>query len=288
MSSFFDSNAARETVLELYYDKLDSLQIQYEFLKVETGLGDTNIVLTGTEGKPPLVLLHGSNGCAPVAIEALIDLVDHFSIYAIDVVGQPNLSVASRPSMKDDAYGKWMFEILSRLQLTNVTLAGISFGGLVCWKALAFDESKIKEAYLIVPAGIVNGNPLKAFWKVFLPMSLYKWRQREKQMRKLVGALFTEDDPFALQYLSEVTLHFQMDFSPIPLIDAATAQKISTPIHIFAADNDLMFPGKKLLSRAKKIFPSIGQTILLEGSKHVPGIHHNERIAELMLSGLSA
>ncbi|MEM1319640.1 MAG: alpha/beta hydrolase [Bacteroidota bacterium] len=280
--SFFKTPQAKRAVEELYESKLDELSITYEFLRVETSFGNTNIILTGQANKPPLILLHGANGCAPVAIEALIGLIEHFRIYAIDVVGQPNLSAEVRPDMKDNSYGQWMFEIMTRLNIQEATLVGISFGGFIGWKTLVFDERRIARAFLIVPAGIINGNPLKALWKIFLPMQLYKWRKKEHYVEQFLQALFTERDEFAIAFLSEVFLHFEMDFSPIPLISPEEAQQVKTPIHIVAAEGDLLFPGEKLLRSAQKLFPSLSETLLLKASKHVPDQAANERIVRLI------
>lgn len=282
MKSFFNNQQAEKEVELLYYNKLDELGIGYEFQKIETSFEDTNIIMTGEEGKPPLVLLHGSNGCAPIAIEALVGLVKNFRIYAIDIVGQPNLSAATRPSMQNDDYGKWMFEILSRLNIWDAILVGISFGGFISWKTLVFDARRISRAFLIVPAGIVNGNPLKAFWKIFLPMKLYKWWKNKKYVHQFLNELFTENDEFAFSYLSKVFLHFEMDFSPIPLIKYKEAKKITTPIYVVAADDDLLFPGRKMLKRIKKIIPSLDGGLLLENSKHVPNQDGNDQIIEFI------
>ena len=284
MNSFFSNPQAKKEVEQLYQNKLDELSITYEYLSIETSFGTTNIIKTGQSGKPPLVLLHGSNGCAPIAIEALIGLLDHFSIYAIDVIGQPNLSAEVRPSMQNNDYGKWMFEILTRLNIWDAILVGISFGGFISWKTLLIDEKRISKAFLIVPAGIVNGNPLKAMRKVFLPMKLYKWRKKAKYVRQFLGELFTEDDKFALAFLSTVFLHFEMDFSPIPVIKEEEAQLIKTPLHMIAADDDLLFPGEKMLKRAGAIFPSMSGHMLMKNSKHVPGQEDNERIVKLIRS----
>ncbi len=282
MTTFFNSLKVKMEVENLYHNKLDELGIPYEFIHIETSFGNTNIIHTGTTGKPPLVLLHGANGCAPVAMEALSGLEKDFNIYAIDVIGQPNLSAAVRPNLRDEAYGQWMFELLTRLNIWEVTLVGISFGGFISWKTLAFDEKRIAHAFLIVPAGIVNGNPLKTFWKMLLPMKQYKWHKKSKYLKRLLKALFTEPDTFAFAFLSKVCLHFNMDFSPIPLIQEETAQRIKTSISIIAADNDLLFPGEKLLKRANTIFPSLKYTLLLHNSKHVPSKKDNEQIIELI------
>jgi pimeloyl-ACP methyl ester carboxylesterase len=282
MKSYFSSPKAKEDTLNLYHEKLDMLAVRYEFLQIETTFGDTNVILTGNMEKPPLVLLHGSNGCAPVAIEALIELLKDFRVYAIDVVGQPNLSAEVRPDMKDNSYGQWMFEILTRLNLKNVSLVGISFGGLISWKTLAFDERRISRAFLIVPAGIVNGHPLAVLSNVFFPMKMYQWRKKEKHLLRIIGALFSEPDEFARKFLGLLFMHYEMDFSPIPLIRKAEANKIKTPVYLIAAEKDVLFPGVKMLARARAIFPSLNGSLLLEKSKHVPPAADNQRIAEFI------
>ena len=282
MNSFFKNKQVKLEIEQLYQSKLDELPITYEFLKVETSFGLTNVVITGDRENPPLVLIHGSNGCAPVAIEAMLELIKDFRIYAIDVVGQPNLSAEIRPSMKNLEYGKWMSEILSQLHIENAILVGISFGGFISWKTLVYDGSKIAKAYLIVPAGIVNGNPLKDIWRIFIPMHLYKWRKQTKYVHQFLNELFTENDEFALAFLSKVFLHFKMDFSPIPLIKKDEAKRVKTPISIIAADKDLLFPGAKMLKRAKEIFPSLSEVLLLKDSKHVPDQKGNDKIVDLI------
>ena len=282
MNSFFNSPQTKRAIERLYQNKLDELSITFELLKVETSFGNTNILLTGQQGKPPLVLVHGSNGCAPIAIEALIGLLDDYCVYAVDVVGQPNLSAGIRPSMQDNSYGQWMFEIMTRLNIQDVVLVGISFGGFISWKTLVLDERRILKSFLIVPAGIVNGNSLKTLWNVFFPITLYRWRRKMKYVHQFLKQLFTKEDEFAIAFLSEVFLHFKMDFSPIPLIKKEEAQRIKTPLSIIAADDDLLFPGVKMLRRAKEIFPSLNEVLLLKNSKHVPDRKGNEQIVELI------
>ncbi len=282
MTTYFSSEKAKDSILNLYQEKLNELAISYELRTIETSFGDTNVIITGNSLSRPLVLLHGSNGCAPVAIEACIELVDYFRIYAVDVIGQPNMSAASRPDMNGDAYGQWMFEVLSCLHIRDAILAGFSFGGFVCLKTLAFDEKHIARAFLMMPAGIVNGNPLKAIREVFLPMKMYLWKKKAKYVDRFLSALFTENDKFAKAFLSEVFLHFKMDFTPVPLIKKEKAAKIKTPLHLIAADDDLFFPGLKMLKRARVIFPSLAECMLMENTKHVPGRAGNLEIADFI------
>lgn len=283
MESFYTSKEAKEEILRIYQEKLNELPIEYEFKKVHTSFGETNIIVTGNADKPPLIIIHGANGCAPIAIEALLDLVDRYNVFAIDIVGQPNLSAETRPNLKDDSYGKWVNEILEKLNLSDVILVGASFGGFISWKTLVFDESRIKKTFLLVPAGIVNGNPIKAIFKVFLPMKLFMWTKKEKYLETFLGELFTEKDNFAFKFLSKTFLNFKMDFSPLPTITEKEADQINTPINIVGAEMDTFFPGQKMIERAKNIFPSLNKTILLKNSKHVPDKEANKLIAKFIV-----
>lgn len=281
--NLYKSVKGRSDILALYDAKLASLNIVYDSLYVPTTFGETHVIVTGDATKPPLIIIHGSNGSAPIALETYPKLIEKYQVFALDVVAQPNRSSMQRPSMKDNSYGQWCNEIIDYLQLKDVVLAGFSFGGLVILKTLLNNESKIKEVFLTAPVFIVNNNPFIPLFKVFLPMRKYMKTHDVNYVQRFLGNLFTERDVYAEQYLSKVFLEFKMDFSPLPKINSKEAQSIQTPITIFGADEDILFPGKKMLRRARKIFPSLKHFELLENSKHVQGKKHNEHIQNIIL-----
>lgn len=283
MKILFKSEQGKQDILRLYDEKLNELKIEYEFLKVNTSFGETNIIATGNPSNSPIILVHGSNGCAPIALETYPNLHKTHRVYAVDVLAQPNKSAETRLSMKDDSYGKWMIELIQHLDLDSVSMAGFSFGGLVILKTLEYDESKITEVYLSAPAYIVNGNPLKALFKIFIPMKRFMKTKKPKYVEKFLDEVFTDRDEFAIKYLSKVFLEFDMDFTPVPVIDSKNAANIKTPITIFAAQYDILFPGKKMLKRAKRIFPSLRVSNLLTDSKHVQNKDQNRMIEEVIM-----
>lgn len=282
MKSLFKSEQGKNEILQLYDKKLESLELDYEYKTINTSFGNTNIIVTGNKENPPIIIVHGSNGCAPVALETYMDLIDSFSVYAVDVLAQPNKSAETRLSMKDDSYGQWMNEIIEELDLNEVTLAGFSFGGLVILKTLINNENRIKEVFLSAPAYVVNGNPIKALFRFFFPMKRYMKTKEPKYLERFLDAAFTEKDDFAQKSLALVFTHFIMDFTPVPVIKSSEASKIQTPITLIAAENDIIFPGRKMIKRAKKIFPSLKQTLILNHSKHVQNKKDNSRIASLI------
>jgi len=283
MSSLFKSESGKKEILELYDQKLDQLNIAYKSVFVETSFGKTHIIITGDSSNPPLFIVHGSNGCAPIALECYPNLSSKYQVFAIDVLAQPNKSDETRLSMKDDSYGKWINEIIENLDLNDVVLAGFSFGGLIILKTLIHNATKIKEVFLASPAYIVNGNPLKALVKIVIPMKRYMFTKKLKFVERFLSEVFTDRDEFAIQYLSKVFINFDMDFTPVPVISKAEAKKITTPITLIAAKKDIMFPGEKMLKKAKKLLP-LKQSFLLENSKHVQNIKGNSFFEKLILN----
>ncbi len=283
MPSLYKSEIGKKEIISLYDSKLEELQIAYDSTFIDTSFGKTHVLVVGDKSKPPLMLIHGSNGCAPIALETYPNLTQKYQVFAVDVLAQPNKSAETRLSMKDNTYGEWINEILTFFKLEEVTLVGFSFGGLIILKTLLANENRVKEVFLAAPAFIVNGNPLKALFKIFIPMKRYMKNQKSKFLQKFLNELFSEKDTFALAYLAKVFVYFEMDFTPVPVIKTAEAKKITTPITLVAAGQDLMFPGEKMLKRAKKIFPTLKGSVLLENSKHVQDRKGNNLIEHMIL-----
>ena len=283
MTSLYKTPESKKEVLALYQAKLDSLAIDYTEKDVETRFGLSHVIITGDATKPPLVLVHGSNGCAPIALDVYPNLSQHYQVFAVDVIAQPNKSAETRPNMKDTSYGIWMNDVIAALELNDVTLVGFSLGGFIVWKTLLEDESKIKQAYLIAPVGIVSGNPLRAMLEVFIPMKRFIRTGNPHDLDRVIDALFSERDDFAAPFLTRVLPNFDLDFTPVPNISEKEAKRISTPLTVIAAEHDLLGPGRRLLRRAGRIFPSLKQATFLEGSKHVQSVKDNRRVEDFIL-----
>lgn len=280
--SLYNSPESKAVVLDLYDQKLNEWPHAYTIKDIDSTFGQTRIIITGDSNKPPLVLVHGSNGCAPVALSVYPNLIKHFCVYAVDVLGQPNRSAEVALPYKGSDYGQWLNDVLKKLNLEQVVLLGFSLGGMIITKALVEDQQRIKSAYLAAPAGIVSGNPLKGIFKLFLPMKKYIKTKKEVYLKQFLDAMFTEEDPFALAFMGAVLPNYKLDFSPIPNLSVKEAQGIQTPISVIGSGQDLIFPGAKMLKRAKKLFPNLQTALLLPTAKHVPNTTDNARIEALI------
>ena len=267
---FFKSKEGKEKILTLYHQKLQELPFDYSEQLVQTKFGDTHVISAGDINNPPLVLIHGTGGCAPQILDSFPNLASSYCVYAVDVLAQPTKSAENRLDMKSLDYGEWLLEVIIKLRIQDVTLVGFSFGGLISLKALEFSEVALKKVFLISPVYIVNGNPLRNLFKVFIPLKKYIKTHHSTYIHRVMSALFSDYDGFAVQFMSATFQHCSMDFSPLPVISTDSASMIQTPLTLFAAEKDILFPGKKMIKRAKRIFPSLEEVFLLENSHHVP------------------
>ncbi|TDT47034.1 pimeloyl-ACP methyl ester carboxylesterase [Maribacter spongiicola] len=280
---FFKTKEGKEKIITLYNQKLDELNIEYSEKAVETKFGVTHVITTGNTKNPPLVLIHGTGGCAPQILDSFPNLASKYCVYAIDVLAQPNKSAENRLDMKSLDYGKWLIEVIIKLRLKDVTLVGFSFGGFISLKALEFNETPIRRVCLIAPVYMVNGNPLVGLFKMFLPLKKFIRTNNQKHIKKVMNVLFSEYDDFAFEFMSTTFQHCDMDFSPLPILSKNDANRIKTPISIFACEKDIMFPGKKMIKRAKRIFSSLEEVVLIEDAKHVPNSKDFKKIEDLIM-----
>ncbi len=282
MISLFKSPQNKKELKELFQIELDKLSLKYDCLDIETSFGNTSILVTGHENKPPLVLVYGINGCPPFALETISRLKDDFRVFAIDGMDPSTLNEETVLSLQDESYGQWMYEVLAWLNIRNVILLGISFGGFICWKTLLLDERHVAKAFLIVPAGIVNGGLWQIFLKIWLPLKLYKRLKHPCLVRRLSKELFTGQNEADESFFQKWVLHSEISFPKVPLIRKEEAQTIKTPIYIVAAERDVLFPGVKMLKRVKAIFPFPGEVLFLKNSRHTPDQSGNEQIVEFI------
>lgn len=282
MLSIFNAPRGKKEVKEALQIGLFELPLVYDCLTIETSFGNTSVLVTGLENKPPLVLIYGVNGCAPFALDTAIRLKDDFRVFAIDGVDHSTLNAETPLSVQNESYGQWMYEVLAWLNIRNVILLGISFGGFISWKTLLLDERHVSRAIFIVPAGFANGGKWQILRKIWLPLKLYKWLKHSCLFRQVSKELFTDQNEAGQAFFPKWLFHSQMAFSPVPVITKEEAQKIKKPVHLVAAEKDVLFPGDKMLKRAKAIFPSLGEVLLLKNSRHVPDRHGNEQIVDFI------
>ncbi|TXD53387.1 MULTISPECIES: alpha/beta hydrolase [unclassified Polaribacter] len=211
-------------------------------------------------------------------------LLEKYQIFAVDILGQPNKSDFIRLHKKDTSYGEWLLEIIAYFKIDAITLYGISFGAFPILKSILIDETKVKEVFLISPAGFINGSLLKTVNLFFIPMLKFKRTKKEIYLQKCYATIYDEFDELNSKFLKEVFLNFKMDFSLTPNFKAEELSTLKVPITIIASENDFFVPAKKLKKKCEKHSSSLKNFIVLKSSKHVP----SKRVLEQLFKKFTA
>lgn len=265
----FVDDAKKATISRWYETFRGKLGPTVQSRTVATSFGKTHCLVTGPASAPPLVVLHGALASSAHVLPELGTLVQTRRVYAVDVLGQSVMSEDKRLDLDGDDYGRWLGEVTDALGLDSFDLLGVSWGGFVALRAASTLPTRVRHLVLMVPAGWVAGSAWSGFWRVGLPMLSYRMFPSERRLQRALDGLFTTADPDWKAYFGDALLSYKLDMRVPPLATAEQVSGIQCPILVFAATDDLQFPGSALLRRVKELAPH-AETELIEGSKHCP------------------
>lgn len=127
----------------------------------------------------PLVLLPGRASASPVWADNLATLRRLGPVYAIDLLGEPGLSIQSRPITSAADQAEWLAETLQQLPEAQFDVVGASIGGWTAVNVALHRPARVRSLTLIdpvlvfadlAPEAIVRSLPASVRW---LPRS---WR----------------------------------------------------------------------------------------------------------------
>ena len=163
-------SAEGERVVMAHYDRLlASWPGPSETVRVATRYGETFGIINGEASAPPLVLLHGANSNALAWGGDVAEFSRFFRTVALDVIGEPGRSAASRPPWTGPAYADWLTDVLDGLHLPTTALVGISQGGWLALKFATQHPERITKLVLLAPGGIAA--PRLSFLLRAIPLS---------------------------------------------------------------------------------------------------------------------
>lgn len=269
MASFFNNAESEKWLRQWYWERLDALGQPYESISVETSFGDTQLIIGGRADGQPLILVHAENSCSAVALTALSGLLDRYRVYAIDIVGEPNLSAPVRPALSKHAYGQWMFEIQSRLRLQGAQAVGISFGAFVLMKSLVFNPSAFSMVYLITPLGWVERVIDTSLATDVIALKAYEKTGKVSFRTLYLRAMLSNLHGIEAQFLRQILGNFQRDQRQVPFIDDESLCGIQVPLHLILTEEDSLVPEVPAYKRWLKHFSTTSQCLSLPRSRHV-------------------
>jgi len=275
-TSAFKTPEGEAAYLEVYEDAMKSWPAPYVAREISTRFGVTHVVISGPEDAPPLVILHGYFGTLTMWSPNIADFSRDYRVYAIDVMGQPGKSIPNPDEPIRDAtkYIAWLSETLDGLNLDQISLVGLSYGG---WLALNFtvsSQERVCKLVLLSPAGSFQPN-VRQFNLRGMLMGVFPTRLAMNSFMGWMGFEDTPDETTTRRLLDLVYLgmkYFRIPPEIVRIMPRVFSddelRALHVPVLLLIGEDEVMYDAAKVMSRARGLIPNF------EGEL-VPGCNHD-------------
>jgi pimeloyl-ACP methyl ester carboxylesterase len=160
----FRSADAQRRYLQIY-DELRALSPRPDVVHdVPTKYGTVRVYQHGQDGGVPVVLIHGFFLTSAMWWGQIDCLAEEFTVYAIDMLGQPGASIQSKAMFKPADCARAIDAVLESLTLRDVHLVGHSYGGWLALHTAAREPTRVATVTLVDPANTVARLAAR-FWR---------------------------------------------------------------------------------------------------------------------------
>ncbi len=207
---------------------------------VPTEFGAVRVYQHGRAGGVPIVLLHGFFLTSAMWANQVADLTSDFTVYAIDMPGQPGASAQSRSMRTPADCARCIDAVLGGLGLQDVHLVGHSYGGWLATHTAARFPHRLATMTLVDPASTVARISAR-FW-----MSLVIAISRPRSARAERAAAWVTGDPEPGSFVDQLARLFLAGFAafapplgtPPPLfVSGRVLRSVSLPVQVLLAGN---------------------------------------------------
>ena len=257
----FKSEKAKEKYLA-YYDKhAEILSVPSENKYIETSYGNTFLRISGSENKPPLVMLHGDSENSLSWALQIKDFSKHYRTYVIDNVYDNGRSIYYRHFKEPDDYIKYLDELFDSLDLkNNINLIGFSYGGWLSSIYALSHPDRINKIVLISPASTVlppnTSYLIRAILAHSVPCRYFIKRQLYWERNGLI-AQGEKGRAMVDQMVEELMLArkcFKKRKFIVPtVLTDSDLQNIKIPTLFLVGENEVLYSAQKAVKRIENI-----------------------------------
>jgi pimeloyl-ACP methyl ester carboxylesterase len=257
MDGIYWTRGAHKRVLAGYRKYLATSAVSLGKVRIPTRFGETGVLTCGPTQAPTLVLLHGGNINSAMWLSSLPAWSKRFRVYAVDTIGDPGFSAATRPSFHTDDYARWLSDVLKALNVERTNIVGASLGG---WIGLDFAlryPSAVDRLVLFAPAGITR-IPVATTLGISCLMLLGAWGRRRALLRgfSVVNARLTDDQRAFLDFCSITQLNALSRIRlPAPIADERL-KTLSAPTLVVLGGRDIFFNSEVVHRRFHALCPT--------------------------------
>ncbi|MGV0041259.1 alpha/beta fold hydrolase [Mycobacterium colombiense] len=139
------------------YDEVRGLSPQPDVVHdVPTTFGNVRVYQHGPDRGVPVVLIHGFFLTSAMWWEQVTGLTNDFTVYAMDMLGQPGASIQSKSMSTPAECARSIDAVLEGLRLRDVHLVAHSYGGWLATHTAARAPRRLATVTLVDPASTVT------------------------------------------------------------------------------------------------------------------------------------
>lgn len=275
---------------EAWVKNLEALnQTAYERIEIITSLGRTIVWgINKASRLPALVVFPGFRTTALFwdMDRALDALRSSYKVYLVETNGQPNLSDGCTPQVKGTGYGKWAAEVLYELGLRKASIAGASFGGLICLKLCAAAPQMVDKVFLLNPGCLQPFSlSLKNFYYNLLPILFPATKSIRTFLAKAVfykqsHTVSAEAMELMIQYERFALTRYADKTQKPYAMRAEELSAVTNDVYLLLGKEDVLFPAKRSVYNAKQRLKTLKGIYVLPDVGH--GIETKREALELI------
>jgi len=270
MKSIYRTPEGQAIIHALYDKHLVETGIRTESRMVPTRFGQTHVLLAGPEAGTPLVLLHGGNTINPSMLAWGKSLAGKYRLYALDTIGHPGKSDPVRLSPRDHSYGQWVVDVLDGLDLESPAFMASSYGAGILLNAAAYAPERISKAAVLIPSGLVSIPWRTMLFELLLPLVVYRLAPNRERLLRVLHPMFLENPiPADVIEITEAVFEHVVIEPEMPRnVTREEMTAFNAPTLVIAAENDHLFPARKVVSRAGQVFQNLVAAETISDSPH--------------------
>lgn len=258
MATIYESQAGKQAVEDLYRAVLQRWPVPNRQRVVPTCQGDTFVIVSGEDHAPPVVLFHGSGTNSSAWMRDIAEWAQHSRVYAVDIIGEPGFSAASRPPLRSDGYVEWLDDVWNHLGLTTASVVGVSLGGWLALEYAVKRPERVGSLSLMSPSGVGTVNKLLLL-KAGVLLMLGPWGLR-RSLRLVAGNAAVPREMSG--FLSLVFRHFRPRMETLPLRTDQELASLTMPVQLILGGNDALIRSKETRERMERHVPHLHLTYL--------------------------
>lgn len=239
------------------YDRVRALSPRPDAVHdVQTDFGVVRVYQHGSEGGIPVVLLHCFWATSAMWAEYVCALASDFTVYTVDLLGQPGASVQSRSMKSGQDCACCLDQVLGGLGLADVHLVGHSYGGWTAAQTAARIPGRLASVTLIEPVNTVARLSAR-FWRAGALLLL---PGAERKQRTVADILGHPAPGSLLDSVMELVMAAGSAFAsfgtPFPrYMPDFLLQSVDVPVQVLLAGNTI-HDSARGLDRIRRIAPS--------------------------------